>query len=477
MKLALEIEFLTGVCRAARNPATEAPDWPPQPDRVFSALVAAWAARGESAAERAALEWLEQQSVPVLRASGHDVRTASDVFVPPNDFNSSTSAKTYLKVLPNRRPRQPRRFPVARPHDTVMLMVWGTSAPTRSRLAHLNAVARDVTYIGHSASLVRCRFVRGELASPNTPRTARNRIYPGRLEELSQAHSEKPARPMIPPAASNSRPVPAHQKDTPAPLIVETLGDVPDIRASALVCRQLRKALMSGYSRAFGEDQVPEVVSGHALDRTPTRNPHLSIQPMAFVGHPHGDGRVFGFALIPPKRSRILESSEFRLAFRQVANYDEGQKRRVLTLDGQPLHAPVRLSPAGDTLKRSLSFDPYVTPARVWASVTPVVLDRHLKRREDEEARELVALACERAGLPRPSAASIRLSKHSAVTGAPPTRPPLGAPRWSNWRVPEPFATRPLVHVVIAFEHDVEGPVLLGAGRFTGFGLCRGMGA
>jgi len=62
--LALEIEWLTGVCVARRSPAESAPEWPVQPDRVFSALVGTWSARGERPAERAALEWLEAVSPP-----------------------------------------------------------------------------------------------------------------------------------------------------------------------------------------------------------------------------------------------------------------------------------------------------------------------------------------------------------------------------------------------------------------------------
>ena len=44
MTLVLEIEFLAGVCFAAIGPDSEVPDWPPQPDRIFSAFVATWAA-------------------------------------------------------------------------------------------------------------------------------------------------------------------------------------------------------------------------------------------------------------------------------------------------------------------------------------------------------------------------------------------------------------------------------------------------
>ena len=64
MTLVLEIEHLLGVAFAAQTPASTAPDWPPQPDRVFSALVAAWGAHGEPQEERRALEWLEAQPVP-----------------------------------------------------------------------------------------------------------------------------------------------------------------------------------------------------------------------------------------------------------------------------------------------------------------------------------------------------------------------------------------------------------------------------
>ena len=69
MSLILEVEYLLGVSFAAISPDSEAPDWPPQPDRIFSALVASWAARGEREEERRALEWLEMLSVPRLFAS------------------------------------------------------------------------------------------------------------------------------------------------------------------------------------------------------------------------------------------------------------------------------------------------------------------------------------------------------------------------------------------------------------------------
>lgn len=474
MSLGLEIEFLTGVCRASVGPASETADWPPQPDRVFSALVAAWHAMGESRDGQAALEWLEQQSTPSIHASEHEERSAPEVFVPPNDMRASRAAKTYLRMVPSRRPRQPRRFPVARPHDPVMHLVWPVE-PTATTLKELQALARNVTYVGHSASLVRCAFVNASVGVDHAAATARTRIYAGRLQELRDAYASDPVRPPIPPAAAVvSQATAAPGTRQPGPLVLECLSDVPDLRAAPILCRQLRRALMSGYRQTTGAHAVPPEVSGHAADGTPIRDEHLAIQPMAFVGHVHADGRVMGFALIPAKDSELLANRAFRRAFRSVAPFDGGRERRVLKLTADWLSAPVLLSPVtAENAVRSLQFDPYVGPARVWASTTPVVLDRHLKGRGDDEERELVALACEYAGLPRPELDRIQVGKHSAVAGAPAARAGARAPAWTGWRIPQALATRPRVHVTVAFDEPVAGPVLLGAGRFTGLGLLR----
>ncbi len=479
MSLVLEIEFLTGVCRAARGPGDASPDWPPQPDRIFSALASAWGVRGELSVERAALEWLEGQPPPVIRASSHYPRTAPEVFVPPNDQSASKAAPTYLKVLPEHRPRQPRRFPATRPDDPNVELIW-PNEPNARIVDALNAIASCVAYVGHSASLSRCRFLTGEVGeSKRKPTKALRRVYPGRLLELEKAHRARSHRPEIRPGAPVFL---EHEPTSEAPaewLVLEVVGgEVPDIRASGLVGRLLRQALMAGFRRAGWRDRIPEIVSGHALDGKPTQRPHLSIAPMAFLGFTHADGRVFGFALIPPLGEALVGIEGFRAAFEAVAPYRAEHQRRVLTLQGLPLRKPLHLAPApGHGVgKRSLSPDPYLDVSRRWATVTPIVLDRHLKRNEDAEIRSLVARSCEHAGLPRPNLDRIRVGKHSAVLGAPPARPLVGEPPWTRWKLPKSLESRQLVHAVIEFEQIVGGPIILGAGRFTGLGLCRGVG-
>ena len=251
---------------------------------------------------------------------------------------------------------------------------------------------------------------------------------------------------------------------------------MPDIRAAALVGRTLRRALMSGYRRIGMADQIPALVSGHESDGTLLRAPHLGIVPMAFAGSPHADGRVFGFALVPTAQTALREVPGLHAAFEEVAPYDHGSERRVLELKYAPRREPLYLSPAGVARKRSLAPEPYLEPARVWASVTPIVLDRHLKRYDEAKIRELISRSCTNVGLPRPDPDCIQVGKHSGIEGAPPAWASSGAPLWTCWRVPEPLATRSRTHAVIDFGTAVIGPVMLGAGRFCGLGLCRRLG-
>ena len=42
-----------------------------------------------------------------------------------------------------------------------------------------------------------------------------------------------------------------------------------------------------------------------------------------------------------------------------------------------------------------------------------------------------------------------------------------------RWQLPRALDGRFLTHAIIRFSQPVEGPVILGAGRFVGLGLCR----
>src|SRR5262249_34556547 len=132
--LALEVELLTGVYRAALPDGSGA-EWPPHPERVFSALVQAWGDGGTDPEEREALEWLQSLAAPWIEADALAncyERDSPTVYVPPNDPRGSEVA-----VLPDCRRRQARSFRATVPTTSFLKFRWGDAEPTQR---HLNAL-------------------------------------------------------------------------------------------------------------------------------------------------------------------------------------------------------------------------------------------------------------------------------------------------------------------------------------------------
>lgn len=484
--LCLDIAWLTGTAFLARDPSDPAPEWPPQPDRIFSALVASWGLGGEDPAEHAALEWIEAQEPPKLHLPEPAYpRHVAKVYVPPND------AKGIL-ALPALRKRQERNFPAValNPNAPVHLsLVWEAKAPEEHRPA-LGALARRTSYVGHSASLVRAMF-RDISDAPTDLRPAGRAPYRGRLAELEVLHRRHMA------GQTGARPRPAMRlgaaamvPSAPRPFTAEPArwvvwehagGIRPDLRAQTGLAEAMRLALMQAWTLAHG-GTTPAWISGHEPDRSPARDPHLAIVPMANLGWKHSDGRLMGLALVPSASEASAWTASGPAAFarrqafhRALARLGEtdGEGRRILTLAPQGGGSwQWRLAPANSGL-RSLDPARYVRPSRLWASATPVLLDRHLKSagppERSAEAEAMIRDACIRSGLPDP--ARVVLTKHSAIVGAPPAQPAGGNPRWMGWVRRKSFGERAFVHVRLAFDEAVSGPVLLGAGRFHGLGL------
>jgi len=484
MNLVLEIEYLSGVSFAAIGPGSDVPDWPPQPDRVFSALVATWAARGERDTERQALQWLEQLPPPSILASSGEPRTGVIAFVPPNDPRSDKQ-KNARGVLPAFRSRQPRRFPAVRPDEPVVRLCWSAAEPAAETLFALDGLARDTAYVGHSASLTRCRFFgdnnRLGLRNGEAPRRW---VYNGRLAELVESFNarRKPLPGALATPPESQQPLRDNQFSQRWLILEHVSGDMPDIRTCAVLAKTLRDALLSGYRRVGLEREIPEIVSGHSSDGRPTRQTHLAIVPLTFSGFPYADGHLMGFALVPPQDADLLKDENFRRALRALAPIKEEYERRVLMLITRPGTSSdsafsVGLSPTFELPvgKRSLNPGLYTRAARIFATVTPIVLDRHLKKKEGPSRQEEIAAqiisACRNIGLPDPKV--VIPGKHASLEGVPSAYPSGKSPAWTGWRVPGSLASRELTHAVIRFDEPVEGPVILGAGRYVGLGLCR----
>ncbi len=482
--LTLEIEYLTGVCFAARSQASDKADFPPQPDRVFSALVAAWGSRGESPNEKAALEWLERQDPPEIAAGDHFTRRVGISFVPPND------ASNQPQTMPDRRRRQPRMFPAAIPHSAGVRFIW-TAAPDEATLTGLQALARDTAYLGHSASVVRCRFTVDEVPDTESPRQQPKRsIYPGRFEALQRAYrmGERPlsGEPIAPLGETNGPPFASSLFSSDWIVLEDAGGQCPDLRGIAIIARRLRDALMSHYGAEALV--IDEVISGHKPDGSPTSRPHLAIVPLADVGQTqYSDGRLMGVGLVLP---RDLDEERSSAEDLWLAGLDDPTHKaekwlifdRMLSVVSQLKLGQLGVWAIARTLapsKTALQPERYCAPAKRWSTVTPIVLDRFPKGGDpgarEEEIRKSITLSCTNIGLPAPAA--VRIHKHGAVKGTPSAYPSGKAPAWTGWTLPRHLAGRPLTHATIEFAEPLAGPVILGAGRFAGLGLCLGVRA
>jgi CRISPR-associated protein Csb2 len=476
--LALKIELLTGVYRASL-PDNSRSEWPPHPERVFSALVQAWGDGGCDARERAALEWLENLPAPLIEADGPDrcgERWTPSVFVPPND---SPRAKEKITLLPERRRRQSRDFRVAVPAEPIIQLIWEKAPIESEHRPALTALARRVASLGHSASLVRFAFTE---SSPNssvlwTPDgnggTSIRVAHLGRLRRLEEwlARDERPQTgmsvryrcPAPPPQAKSAKSAFGGSDDWF--VFEETGGSRPDILAFAHVAKCVRAALM-----AHGPQPPPEVISGHRADGSPTSKPHIAVVPLTNVGWPHATGDLLGFAVVMP---REIETEDRRLVLQALASFahlDKGEEANAeLRLSNTMLW---RVERTASPSRASLKPARWCATADAWGSATPVLLDRFPEHNDPIEEASLIAKACRNIGVPEPM--EIEIHKHSALRGAPSAYPPGGNRHGPDWSFPESakFANRPRRHVVLRFATPVEGPILIGAGRFHGFGQC-----
>ncbi len=477
--LCMEIDLLCGLYRASL-PDGSAAEWPPHPERIFSALVQAWADGGRDRNEQSALEWLEAQEPPCIEADGSDDVTARDTvtaFVPPNDQHGA-----WIGRFPERR-RQPREFRAIRPAAPMIRLFWPAAPPT-DYVAALDRIAHRVVSVGHSASLVRARFVDG--LAPDAARLWRPAEH-GRTS-VRVPHQARLAR-LIAWHDADQRPGSGvTQRYDPAGVEAERLpvaswfGEAndwfvfedndgpftPDILGFALVASRIRAALMK-----LGPQPAPWVLSGHSPDGGPTRDMHAAILPLQFVGWPHADGRLLGFAIVLP---RALPSEDRHAALRAIAAFarvGEDNPTALVRLTSRRAWQVVR-NPA--PARTSLQPDRWCGSATIWASTTPVLLDRFPTSGEPAEEAAIVASACRNIGLPEP--VEIQIHKHSAVVGAETAYPARGHQSRPDWSFPEgsKFARRPRRHVVLRFQEPVAGPVVLGAGRFFGFGLCLPLG-
>ena len=296
------------------------------------------------------------------------------------------------------------------------------------------------------------------------------------------------------------------QIDGPRLPVVSTLAVTRALRGTVLKhvhdelcgCGKWNERIPSPPDATECYEKIPAWVSGHQPNGKPLQadDGHLACVPLPFVGHEHADGHLLGVALVFPH---------------SVDRRERGQVLGKLLVDptGQPKLVQLKLRRLGiwsiekcDWSESGQGLQPETWTANqakspgatTWASVTPVVLDRFPKsiRCKDragwtQEVVEIIVAACKRIDLPEPIGIDIdttswhcgspravgkrrRLRGHAELKDRTDAALGDGFPPYLLKGVNAP---RPQVHVWLQFAEPVLGPVLLGAGRYLGYGLCK----
>lgn len=529
--LAIEIELLAERYAATAHNDRGRAEWPPHPARFFSALVAALHDHEEvDSVERSALLWLEQQRAPSLRVDGESRvgrRQVQDVYVPVNDVTlrldteirsaeealrqangaskrraaekklaaarsapkvveavpSDKALKTAIALLPERRTRQVRTFPVVIPETPAFAFLWPDVDATEHRAA-IERLCSRVTRLGHSSSLVRCNVVDRDISPTLVPSDDGNItlrvIGPSQLDRLKRAFALRrhdgdenyvlPSLPQRYRSISEVAVPTAYAESVFAAdwVVFERVGGSRPVSSrSTDLARALRGALLEQH----GNQGLPATLSGHA-ESAPTEQPHVAFVPLPFVGHEYADGAIMGCALLLPRQ---LPSSDRETLLRLVAKWEKNRadERGTLTLAGGTL-PPFRVRRVDVSAKKSLSPELWCRPSTRFITATPVALDKNpgnLRSNQDGtarkaalEAQQSISDACLRVVGVRPL--SVEVSLAPLLAGAQHVRD------FRPWPGRPGRTPRVRVHADIRFDELVRGPLVLGAGRYFGLGLC-----
>ena len=252
-----------------------------------------------------------------------------------------------------------------------------------------------------------------------------------------------------------------HSIFDPRIVVLDIRGRRVSLPATLKLTAALRGLLMS----ECPVQPPPEWFSGHAADGGPTTGPHVALAPLPFAGTPNADGRIMGLALILPRAVPPREAGSVLDSILHAA--DTGLPRVHRLFDGQWLECTVVLD-TREHAPANLAPGTWTTLSCAWASVTPVVLNRHFDGDDRwDRAAESVKDACQHIGLPRPN--QVLLHPVSPVEGVPHAR------EFRRLTRKRDHGRQSHAHAVIVFDEPVAGPVLVGAGRFRGYGLCRPM--
>ena len=379
--------------------------------------------------------------------------------------------------IPNHvRTGQARAYPSVTPLTPRVTYIWDTEDGT-DKASIIDGLCARLSRLGHSSSLVSCRTNQDPPTPNYTPGAGSDLmrgVRSGQLATLEKEYAKHQAsKPRNLPFAAVRYQTKEKASGTHI-LSGDTRGEwiifgfrprsrmLPSTR-SVEIATALRGAIFS-----YADDPIPEGLSGHRPDGSPSANPHVAFLPLPWVGHEHADGRVMGVAINVPY---AVDDASRRATLRAIGKWEETCESLFLQLGPKGRIEMERI--IGPAQLVSLRLGIWNRPSRRWVSVTPIALPTHpgklnkgtaaARSKAWARAETSISRSCLHVGLPEPIVVSASLSP--LVAGSRP------APSFPAFRQQQ--EVRRLVHAEVIFEQDIRGPLVLGAGRYLGLGLMR----
>lgn len=432
--ISLRIELLSGAFHAADH-TLRSPEWPPHPDRVFQALTATLHEMGNKADHRTALLAIEGAAWRVT-ASDAINRPLLVHYVPRNEDQGSGQG-SYNPAFGTTRSKE-RHLPACDPdHPVVYFHIDVVCDPSA-----LDELARSVTRLGRSPVVMSAT---SSAPPPNWEPLAAGDVgaelmlrapYAGRLADLEaafQAGMRANFRWAGYRRCDQLQAETTQRGEFATLLILAASGRGVDGLRAAVLSDVARRAVLSKCP-----DPLPAWLSGHNLDGSRLRESHLGIVPIVFAGQ-HGDGRIMGLGLAIPNH---VQQSEARSTL------------HALLRDG--LHLANQHWLPANIRGRTTESETWTRPATVWATATPM----ELRRRDRRQALEIAEEWAIRSRLPKPVGARFRSEPFIAGAFHAASYAPGKRPRFR-------------IHALIEWAAPISGPIVLGMGRYRGFGVMR----
>jgi len=477
-------------------------DWPPSPARLFQALVAG-AAQGEMLTEedRCALVWLEALEPPLIAAPPMRPGQGFKNFVPNNDLDAVGGDPQRISEI--RAPKFIR--PILFDAETPLLYAW-TFEEAREALANAKkicAIAERLYQLGRGVDMA---WAWGEvlpseeadartLASGCVLHRPSNGVgsapfavpLTGSFHSLVLRHEKMRVRFQTPHDSKPSKkehdrvfaqpPQPRFRHvgydARPKRLLFDLLGKQAPWRLDRVVelTEHVRDAAAQRLKDKLPEiaDKIHSAVVGRRNANEADKAARVRVAPLPSIGHQHADRAIRRILIeIPPNCP--IRADDVEWAFSGLL---------LVSNEGEIL-CELAIAPELGMLAHYGLEDE--ATALVWRTVTPAALPQQAARRRIDPARRRTEAkgGNERAEEESKAvSAVIQALRHAGVSARPQAvrvqREPFerkGA-RAEAFAPGTRFAKEQLWHVEIAFAAPVDGPLILGDGRYLGLGLLE----